>query len=172
MFASIGRHLWYLSEELVPLSLCDRGTPDPEKEAIVRVMLEAGRPQQFPPQKPIMKKHLLDNHRRDVVKLHEFAGERSWLIFELLNINADWMQLPPSSWAGSQSFVRFKNLVDSLEVVNDCAERSVKDVTEFINYGKDHGRRDRVKIVVNHHRQLLDFQNLKKHQMDNMDDFL
>ena len=78
-----------MSEELVPLSLCDRGTPDAEKEAIVRVMLEAGRSQQFPPQKPIMKTHLLENHRTDVVGLHEFAGQRSWLILEWLSINTD-----------------------------------------------------------------------------------
>ena len=120
-----------MSEELVPLSLCDKGTPNPDKEAIVKAMLEAGRPQQFPLQKLIIKTHIPENHKRDVVGLHEFAGECLWLILEWLSIDTDWM-LFPSDWAGCQSFVRFKNLVDKLEVVNDCAERSVKDVTEFI----------------------------------------
>ena len=73
-------------EELVPLSLCDIGTPNPEKEAIVRAMLEAGRPQQFPVQKPIMKTHIPVNHRRDVVGLHEFAGEWPWLKLERLSM--------------------------------------------------------------------------------------
>ena len=77
VFTSVRRHLWYMSEELVPLSLCDRGTPDPDKQSIVKAMLKAGRPQQFPLQQPIMKTHILENHRRDVVGLHEFAGERS-----------------------------------------------------------------------------------------------
>ena len=96
-------------------------------------MLEAGRPQQFPLQKAIMKTHILENHRRDVVGLHEFSGERSCLILEQLSISTDWMQFPPSDWTGCQSFVKFKNLVDGLEVVHDCAERSIKYVTEFIN---------------------------------------
>ena len=84
-----------MSEELVPLSLCDRGTPNPEKEVMVRAMLEAGRPQLFPLQKPIMKTHIPENHRRDVVGLHGFAGERSWLILEQLSIDTDWMQFTP-----------------------------------------------------------------------------
>ena len=83
-----------MSEELVPLSLCDRGIPDPDKEAIVKAMLEAGKPQQFPLEKPVMKTHILENHMRDVVGLHEFAGEHSWLIFERLSIDTDWMQFP------------------------------------------------------------------------------
>jgi hypothetical protein len=72
----------------------------------------------------------------------------------------------------SPAFVRFKNLVDSLEVVNDCAERAIKDVTEFVNYSRDADRCDRVPMVVNHHRQLLDFSHLTKQQMDNMDNFI
>lgn len=173
MVTSIHRHLWYLSEELVPLALCDRDTPGTEKAAIVRAMLAAGRPQHFPPQKPLIKTNLLDTQQALTVdvRLHEFAGERSWLMFERMDLSTDWMQNPPSDWPGSPHYMVFKNLVDKLEVVNDCAE-SVKDVTEFINYAKDPARLDRVMMVVNHHRQLLDFSNLSKAQMDNMDDFL
>jgi hypothetical protein len=81
------------------------------------------------------------------------------------------MQSPPSDWPGSPHCRVFKYLVDSLDVVNDCAESSVKDVTEFINYAKDRAWLDRVMMVVNYHHQLLDFKNLSKAQMDNMDDF-
>ena len=135
----------------------------------MRHMLEAGRPQNFPPQKPEMKAHLLNN---EDVELHSFVGERSWLLFERMNVDTEWMQLPPSDWTGDPSYMAFKDDVDSLNVVNDCAERSVKDVTEFINYAKDLDSRDRVMMMVNHHRQLIDFENLTKAQMDNMDDFL
>ena len=51
--------------------------------------------------------HLLENQRRDVVGLHEFAGEHSWLVLERLTIDTDWMQFPPSDWTGCQNFVRF-----------------------------------------------------------------
>ena len=48
-------------------------------------------------------------------------------------------------------------------VMNDCAEQSVKDVTEFINYAKDPARLDRVMMVVKHHRQILDLDNQCSH---------
>ena len=54
--------MWYLSEELVPLSLCDEGLENEEKKHIVEAMLTAGRPQA-----PQMKSHLL-------LGLHEFVG--------------------------------------------------------------------------------------------------
>ena len=57
-------------------------------------------------------------------------------------------------------------MVYSLEVENNYVEWSFKDVTEFVNYSKDADRRDRVMMVVNHHRQLLDYNNLTKEQMD------
>ena len=60
-----------------------------------------------------------------------------------LDVAVDWMQLPPPTWL---QFLRFQEMVHSLKVVNDCVERAVKDVTEFINYSRGAGRRDRVQI--------------------------
>ncbi len=169
---SIYRHLWYLSEGFISLSLCNHDASDLEKVAIVRAMQIAGQPQHFPPQKTVMKEQLLNNCMCGEVELHEFAGERSWMIFTRLVVQTQWMQQPPANWIHSPAFVQFKNLVDSLEVVNDCAERSIKDVTEFVNYSKDANHRDCVMMVVNPHRQLLDFHHLTKQQMDNMDNFI
>ena len=156
---------WYLSEEMVPLALCDDETSDEETADIVIEMLNAGRPQQFAPGKPVMETHLLDSQPIEEIQLHDFVGEWSWLLLERLDVAVDWMQLPPP-------IPRFQEMVHSLKVVKDCAERAVKDVTEFMNCSRDAGWRDRVQMVVNHHRQLLDFQHLTKQQIDNMEDFL
>jgi hypothetical protein len=169
VLVSIRRHLWYLSEEFVSLFLYDHDTTDVEKATIVTTMLGDGQPQHFPPQKTVMKKRLINNRMRGEVELHEFAGERSWLIFERLDVEADRMQFPLQNWMRSSAFVWFKNLVDSLEVVNDCAERAIKDVTEFVNYSKDAVRCDRIQMDVNHHRQLLEFSHLTKQQRNTMD---
>jgi hypothetical protein len=75
--------------------LWDHDTTGVEKAAIVTAMLGAGRPQHFSPQKTVMKEQLLNNRMRGEVEIHEFAGERSWLIFERLDVEADWMQFPP-----------------------------------------------------------------------------
>ena len=67
----------YLSEEMVPLALCDDEISDEEKAEIVIGMLNAGIPQQFAPGKPVMKTHLLDNQPVEKIWLHDFVLEQS-----------------------------------------------------------------------------------------------
>ena len=169
---SIYRHMWYLSEELVILALCDKGTGNEEKEEIIKAMINTDRPRHFPPQKPVMKVHILLNKSPGDVTLRQFVGERSWLMIDLFDVEVEWMEQSPEQWIQFPSFLRFKEIIDSLKVVNDCAEGGVKDMTEFLNSSKDADQREMVQIVVNHHRQLLDFKNLSKAQIDNMDNFL
>jgi hypothetical protein len=58
---------------------------------IFRAMLAAGRPQHFPPQKPVMKTNLLDTQQALMVdaRMHEFAGKCSWLMFECMDLSTD-----------------------------------------------------------------------------------
>ena len=67
---------------MVPLALCDDETSDEEMADIVIGMLDAGRPQQFAPGKPVMKTHLLDSQPVEEIQLHDFVGERSnaWML--------------------------------------------------------------------------------------------
>ena len=44
-------------------------------------------------------------------------------MLERLGVEVDWMQLPPSIWLQSTPLLRFQEMVHSLKVVNDCAER-------------------------------------------------
>ena len=69
--------MWYLSEESVPLALCDDEITDKEKADIVIGMLNAGIPQQFAPGKPVMKTYLLDNQPAEEIWLHDFVLEQS-----------------------------------------------------------------------------------------------
>ena len=77
-----------------------------------------------------------------------------------------------AAWNQIGDYLRFKFVVRSLKVVNDCAERSVKEVTEYINYARDGNQRRHVVMVVQHHRQFVDFMNLTMEQIDSMDDFI
>ena len=94
----IKRHMWYLSEELVPFALCDDGVEPETKEAIAAAMIIAGRPQDIGYQKPEMKTVILDQPQ---VHLEDFVGEQSWLLFQLLAVNTDWMQTASIHWTQS-----------------------------------------------------------------------
>ena len=91
-----------------------------------------------------MRPQLLQGRQPDAPQLFEFVGSRSWLIFSLLNLNADGMQLPPADWSQDADIIRFKSAVHNINVVNDAAERAVKDVSDFANYCQDPDRQDDV----------------------------
>ena len=137
VLVSFYRHMWFLTEEMVVLALCDPGVSDDVKSRMVTSMLAAGRPQQFLPGKPRFKPELLQGRPPDAPQLFEFVGERSWLIFFLMDLDVAWMQLPPERWDEEADYRKFKVYVVNLAVVNDAAERAVKVVDDFANHTHD-----------------------------------
>ena len=138
---------------------------DAEKESIVKALLETDRPQSFEPMKPAFKMDLLLGKLHDEPKLADFVGPRSWSIFDLLDVDVQWMADSPSLCVQHPDF---NKIVNSIICVNDCADRNVKDVCDYAEYSKDPERRDRAVVVVNHHRELVDFQRMTKEELSHM----
>ena len=150
------------------LALADDGTSADVKSRIVAQMLAAGQPRLFRPGKPVMRMNLLrGNHpgHAGEPELHNFVGKRSWLLFRLLELDVNWMQAPVEQWPMDIDYQRFCEFVKNMNVVNDAAERAVKDVTDFADYCQDPDRRDDVVKVVNSHRELIDFRHLTKNEI-------
>ena len=108
--------MWYLTEELVVFALADKEVSNDTKSRMVALMLAAGRPQEFSPGKPTMKSELLEERQEDAPQLYEFVGERSWLIFHLLNISVNWMKFPPAEWHKDTDFKNFVRYVRSIRL--------------------------------------------------------
>ena len=140
------------------------------KEQLIAALLEADRPQEYKAQKPVFKTDLLLNKNHDEPNLAQFVGPRSWLIFDLLDVDVCWMEHSPTTWFDHPEYKRFHDLVNSIICVNDCAERNVKNVCDYADYSKDPERRDKAVMVVNHHRELVDFQHLTKEELTHMRD--
>ncbi len=77
---SIDNHLWYLSEELVILTLADDSLEDEKKDNIAKKLLTFERPINFLIQKPKQQKLESKN------ELADFVGEQSWFLFEILEM--------------------------------------------------------------------------------------
>ena len=165
---SVHRQMFYLTEELVMLSLCDKDTDDSKKEELVRALLRQDRPQEFEPQKPKFKVELLLNKNPDEPKLADFVGPRSWLMFDIFDVDVLWMQYPPSNWNQNPEYQRFYGLLNGLICVNDVAERNVQNVCQYAEFSKDSERRDRVVKVVNSHREMVDFSDLTKAELSKL----
>ena len=163
---SVHRQMFYLTEELVMLALCDKHTSNEEKKELIDALLKQERPQHFVPQKPLFKVYLLLN-KHDESRLSDFVGSRSWLVFDLFDVDVMWMQFSSGEWSDNLEFLRFEKLLHGIICVNDVAERNVKNICDYAEYSKDSERRDRAVIVANYRREFVDFSKMFKAELSN-----
>ena len=137
---AFGRHYWYVTAELVPLSLFDDDViPDVERHALAQQML-AMKPAEKRTQplhrfgtgfgKPTFPKVDASTHLADLV-----SGD-SWFIMDSLGIEASFLELPVSEWQRNDAYLDGQRKVHSINVLNDCAERGIKLTSDFLTAGR------------------------------------
>ena len=84
--------------------------------------------------------------------LQGMVGPKSWLLFDLLGINGEWLATPTGQWETDPSYLRMREVVSHLAVVNDAAERGVKDIQDYDNVTRDGTCRERMILISNSHR--------------------
>lgn len=115
-------HLWYLSDELIGLSLLSKKVSLENKVSILSKMSVPA-----PPRMIRGNSNLLS----DECELADFANSRTMLLFDKLNINNSFLNKHPSEWEQEPEFKAAKNIVNFFKVVNDIAERGVKLFKDF-----------------------------------------
>lgn len=120
-------HLWYLGSELVVLSLFSDKVADSVKNRMFGKMkiLDNGQWTQ-------RNWRLLNS--TDICKkdLDDFVDASSMTVLKSLNVDIQFMfENDASDWKNLDSYRTAKNIIDSLFVVNDCAERTLKLMTDF-----------------------------------------
>ena len=84
--------------------------------------------------------------------LHEFVTARTWLFFQLVGIETEWLRERVENWENDINYKTTLAIAKDITVVNDCAERAVKDVEEYANLTKDSAHKDSIILVANDHR--------------------
>ena len=89
----------------------------------------------------------------------DFINEKSWLVFNLINISdVHWLSKPHSEWNNHTGYMKLCCFVLNSKVVNDIAERGIKLISDFVEKTHDEGQRQALLQVVEHHRkQFPDF---------------
>ncbi|GBN87180.1 hypothetical protein AVEN_118182-1 [Araneus ventricosus] len=113
--AILERHLWCLSDELVGLVLFSDLVLSPEKDAMVKMMKS----------KPDLRKvrgnwNILKTNQE--VNLSDFVTERLDKLFQKLNIDDAFLNLPTEEWKQKSSYLQGRGNVRKLRVVNDGME--------------------------------------------------
>ena len=104
------RHLWYLTEELIPFALCSKQLACEEKEVLARRMFQIYRENQhtvLAPQKPVLP-HITEN-----------------------NDDVQFLFRAQSQWCKSDSYQRLERLVFNIKVTNDTAEKGIKTLEDY-----------------------------------------
>lgn len=85
-------------------------------------------------------------------------GPRSWLLFFLLKKDEeliDRMKALVECWQHMVGYHKIENFIMSLEVVNDCAERGVKMMTDFKKFSNNEEQQQYIMQVVEAHGKNL-----------------
>ena len=141
-------HLWYLSEELVAMSLFDTLVPSTTKSLIVKAMNERS---------AIEKTSKKAEIRLETIKnygLEDFATKGTMSFFNKMNLPTGYLCEPPDLWSTRDDYKRAKSIVQGIKVTNDNAERGVALIQEYNRYlTKDEEQLQFLLQVVAEHRK-------------------
>lgn len=132
--AKFQRHLWYLSEMLIGLSIFDDGV----EMDIKRKMLEKMKSSEMNAEKSARKAFIHPALIKDA-KLIDFVTPNTMKFFLKMfptdmvpnEIKLDFLKTDPDSWENDDNYLLAKSVVHSLHVVNDIAERGVATMTSY-----------------------------------------
>lgn len=92
-------------------------------------------------------------------ELPDFFSTTSLRFFDITGIQRDFLGVDPSQWPDHPTFIEGKTVVDSFRIVNDCAERGVALIKDYIGKSvpptKDEEQLQFLLKIVKEHREKL-----------------
>ena len=151
---AITRHLWYLSEELIPLSLfSDHVSIDTKRQMVLRIREIIGHGVEY--QERSTRYTVQDMTTLLNNPLESFIGPASALFFSALHIDETFLESDVEEWANIDSFQKARKAARALRVVNDSAERGISLATAFnSSITKQEEQKQFLLQVVESHRKL------------------
>ena len=127
---ALKRHLWYLMEEIIPLSLFSEIVPAQERQALARRLLELK-----PDQNVITpcnqygtgsgKSRFPENVSQNTT-LADLAGKDSWFTMNILQIDNQFLTDDVDTWSQSQAYQSSLRNILAVNVVNNSVKHGVK----------------------------------------------
>lgn len=118
--ASLSEHLWYLGGELISLSLFSSNVSVMTKNRMrSRIQMNVT------DRNDSSLRLIVDEETRfSTLGLEDFIQNRSFFLFQLLEVNADFLTQDAATWEYATSYNMIKNVIEqTITVINDSAER-------------------------------------------------
>ena len=154
LHSSLVRHSWYLTPQLVILSIANGDLDSNERAEIALKLISFDPPSldDFSTEQPDSPTHILP-----MSVLSDFVTEESWLIFTYLGISREMIKtwIDDNFNVSNVSYTNFQNQVANLAVVNDRAERHIRLVQDFVAQTHDEGLlQDTMQVVTKNRREV------------------
>lgn len=120
-------HLWYLSEELVALGFFDDHLHLETKQKMASAIQNEGL--EYTPKRVTLSSS--DINLISEKELDNFVTSNTMRFFEIMNLPTGFLQKDVECWSDDPEYKAAKDVINSMRVVNDTAERGVALIEEF-----------------------------------------
>ena len=148
---------------MIPLSLCDSGLSDDEREKLGKAILSQPR-EAIKLGKPKFPDMVWPGVRPSVA---HFVTPDSWLLFDLLELTGEWLSVPCKFWPNFGEYRKLEEFCHNLPTVNDSAERGCHLITQFMNQVHSEEARQDLLQCVEHWRRIIE-PDLSKKSLNNI----
>ena len=140
------RHTWYLTEELIPLSLFDTKLPDETLNFLAQKIA------QLSDGDIMIKKQALPKILSTSV-ISDFVGPRSTVLFKTHEVTYSFLAL--SNWRYQLEYHHVKTATRNFTPLNDCIERALVLATTFCGVGTldESSHQNRILVVEAHKKK-------------------
>lgn len=124
-------HLWYLNPECVVLTLYDDNVSHEIKRAIAKKILNS--------KQPTVQTDKTQQYEADEdsirsaaeLELPDFVTDESINFFNRFKLSTNFLRSDPTKWKNDDGYMCAFEAIRHMKVVNDCAERGVKLMSDF-----------------------------------------
>jgi hypothetical protein len=156
---ALKNHLWYLTEEMVPLALFSTKTPSAARRSLADSIM-AVKPETY--SKVPQHRYGTDFGKPKFpttitlsTTLADLVGVDSWFVFEILKLDPEFLTEDVEAWSTSAAYQSSLKNLQAVNVVNDCAERGVKLSSDFLSTAKSEEHYQNVLQVVEQDRKKI-----------------
>ncbi|XP_015122332.1 uncharacterized protein LOC107044808 [Diachasma alloeum] len=152
VFHKFEKHLWYLSEELIAFAFFDKNVSIEIKRKMCQALKTHSA---FNSERNPRAIEIKDQRAVQELDLDSFVNEKTINFFKILTIDSSFLDSDPTTWETREDFIKAFEIVKSLHVTNDIAERSVALVSEYNNLlTKDEDSKQRALLIVQKFREM------------------
>ena len=166
------RHLWYLSETLVGLSFFDRSLDSSTKRCMVAALKKKGKNSNLRK----FEANLNAVSQKDFSRVDKFVSSKTNIFLNSLFTSQSneenhliFLEVDPDEWIYDRNYLRTEEIVKSLKVDNDTAERGVALITRYNNtLTHNDTERQLVLQVVEKHQKEFPYRTTKTNMIKNL----